>query len=288
MVGILLGAAIGLAQERRESPVSGLTGFRGSRFSPAMGLVSALAAGIATALTVGPILGPSGLVIGVAAAVTAGTATAFTSRAGAQRHTEALPPQAGIAGTLGTGLTRGLPVGFATGVALGTSAGLTTGLVIGLTFVVAFGLVDGFATAAMRVAAVLDPASAWRQDRRRSLAVGGVFGATVGLAAGITDAMAMIRHDPFVVAAVVGLVTAVAVGVALTIAAALAVSTTWRTALFFLQLRARGHGPVRGMAFLADAHRRGVLRVVGSVYQFRHARLQDRLARHTPDAGPDS
>ncbi|MEU4668642.1 hypothetical protein AB0F91_11870 [Amycolatopsis sp. NPDC023774] len=31
----------------------------------------------------------------------------------------------------------------------------------------------------------------------------------------------------------------------------------------------------------ADAHRRGVLRQVGAVYQFRHARLQERLA----DAG---
>jgi len=34
--------------------------------------------------------------------------------------------------------------------------------------------------------------------------------------------------------------------------------------------------------FLDDAHRRGVLRQVGAVYQFRHARLQDRLAATTP------
>ncbi len=30
--------------------------------------------------------------------------------------------------------------------------------------------------------------------------------------------------------------------------------------------------------FLEDARERGVLRTVGSVYQFRHARLQDQLA----------
>ncbi len=36
--------------------------------------------------------------------------------------------------------------------------------------------------------------------------------------------------------------------------------------------------PLRLMRFLDDAHRRGVLRQVGGVYQFRHARLQDRLA----------
>ena len=32
------------------------------------------------------------------------------------------------------------------------------------------------------------------------------------------------------------------------------------------------------MAFLADAHRRGVLRQAGAVYQFRHIELQHRLA----------
>ncbi|MFI6358668.1 hypothetical protein ACIBJF_40075 [Streptomyces sp. NPDC050743] len=32
------------------------------------------------------------------------------------------------------------------------------------------------------------------------------------------------------------------------------------------------------MAFLDDAHRRGVLRQAGAVYQFRHARLQEQLA----------
>jgi hypothetical protein len=36
--------------------------------------------------------------------------------------------------------------------------------------------------------------------------------------------------------------------------------------------------PWRLMAFLADAHRRGVLRQAGAVYQFRHIELQQRLA----------
>ncbi|WP_206307164.1 hypothetical protein [Streptomyces sp. F001] len=36
--------------------------------------------------------------------------------------------------------------------------------------------------------------------------------------------------------------------------------------------------PLRFMSFLADAHRRGVLRQVGAVYQFRHLELQRRLA----------
>lgn len=37
--------------------------------------------------------------------------------------------------------------------------------------------------------------------------------------------------------------------------------------------------PLRLMRFLDDAHRRSVLRQVGGVYQFRHARLQDNLAK---------
>jgi len=41
----------------------------------------------------------------------------------------------------------------------------------------------------------------------------------------------------------------------------------------------RGHLPWRLMAFLTDAHRRGVLRQSGGVYQFRHARLQYHLAQ---------
>lgn len=40
--------------------------------------------------------------------------------------------------------------------------------------------------------------------------------------------------------------------------------------------------PWRMMPFLADAHRRGVLRQVGAVYEFRHIRLQERLADMHP------
>ncbi|BCB75853.1 NACHT domain-containing protein [Phytohabitans flavus] len=292
VIGLFLGLAIGLAIERRESPVGGLTGTSGHRFNLGMALVAGIAAWIATVLTVGPTIGAVGLVVAIGAALAAGAATGFVSQTGVPPSGPGLPPQSGAAGTLRAGLTLGLPAGFATGVPIGlftgipvglsdgAPAGLVTGIVIGATFILAFGLVDGFSAASLDVAAPLDPVSAWRQDGRRSLAVGGVFGLAVGVAAGVTDAMAMARHDPLYVAVGVGLVTGVAVGVATTIAAALTVSSTWRTTLAFLQLRVRGDGPARGMTFLEDAHRRSVLRVVGSVYQFRHARLQDRLAQN--------
>jgi hypothetical protein len=43
------------------------------------------------------------------------------------------------------------------------------------------------------------------------------------------------------------------------------------------QLARTGGLPWRLTAFLEDAHRLGVLRQAGTVYQFRHARLRDRL-----------
>jgi hypothetical protein len=44
-----------------------------------------------------------------------------------------------------------------------------------------------------------------------------------------------------------------------------------------------GRMPWRAMSFLEDAHRRGVLRQTGAVYQFRHIRLQEQLAaEYTP------
>ncbi|WP_229844721.1 NACHT domain-containing protein [Streptomyces cinnamoneus] len=48
----------------------------------------------------------------------------------------------------------------------------------------------------------------------------------------------------------------------------------------------RGQTPLRLQAFLADAHRLGILRQVGPVYQFRHASLQQRLAGQDRVPGP--
>ncbi|MFI1509740.1 hypothetical protein [Streptomyces sp. NPDC020597] len=50
------------------------------------------------------------------------------------------------------------------------------------------------------------------------------------------------------------------------------------TALTAVQLHYEEGTPVRLMLFLEDARRRNLLRVAGPVYQFRHARLQERLA----------
>ncbi|MEV6348089.1 hypothetical protein [Actinoplanes sp. NPDC051851] len=51
-------------------------------------------------------------------------------------------------------------------------------------------------------------------------------------------------------------------------------------------LAAGGRIPLRLMAFLSDARAAGLLRQSGGVYQFAHARLQQRLATRQPAAGP--
>jgi hypothetical protein len=55
-------------------------------------------------------------------------------------------------------------------------------------------------------------------------------------------------------------------------------SMTWPAALAYAQLAATWGTPVRLLRFLEDARDRNILRTVGPVYQFRHAKLQDRLA----------
>ncbi|MFB7475203.1 hypothetical protein [Kitasatospora sp. NPDC056184] len=73
-----------------------------------------------------------------------------------------------------------------------------------------------------------------------------------------------------------GLLTAFGAG----LGAALSLSAWGQWTVFArLWLPLTGRLPRAAMDFLEDAHRRGVLRQVGAVYQFRHARLQQHFAR---------
>ena len=60
------------------------------------------------------------------------------------------------------------------------------------------------------------------------------------------------------------------------------ISRAWGSfCLVRIWLALHGRVPWRLMWFLDDAQRRGVLRQSGAVYQFRHAKLQDQLAKTT-------
>ncbi|MFF2205065.1 hypothetical protein [Streptomyces sp. NPDC058145] len=115
------------------------------------------------------------------------------------------------------------------------------------------------------------PRDVWRHHLGLRLVLGLLTGVAVGLLAG--PLVAWFLGSPLgALAAFSGaLLTAVMAGPVCNTAVA--------TAATALQLSAREGTPVRLMAFLEDARRRNLLRATGPVYQFRHARLQERLAR---------
>ena len=77
---------------------------------------------------------------------------------------------------------------------------------------------------------------------------------------------------------VAGLAVGLAVGLLTGPILGLQATTAWVTSVSAAQMALRWRVPAHLMSFLDDAHRRNVLRTIGPAYQFRHARLQDRLA----------
>ena len=158
------------------------------------------------------------------------------------------------------------------GVALGLAFGIMGWVIAGFVYAFAFGLAAGlvawFAVALGQPGTEEspdDPLSCWRKDRNFGL----VFGLVVGLEAGV--GLGLTLGLGFVYGLVSGLVGGLVGG--------LFYPNTWRTAVACGQLRLSGHTPLRLMKFLQDAYDRNVLRTVGPIYQFRHANLQDRLAK---------
>jgi hypothetical protein len=290
--GLAFGLGLGL--------VGGLT--VGRAFGLALGPAAALAFGLlfrfgsmgpsqTTPRTLRQALHPStlaaGLPVGLAVGLGSGLAAGLA---------------VGLAGTLPAGLTAGLALGFAAGLGAGLTRALfhpsadnaaplsprtswrsnrTSGLAFGLAFGLVFGLAVGLAgTIAGRLAGGL----------ALGLTVGLAIGLTAALASGLTAGIAAGLTSGIVVGLAAGLTGGLsdglaswlafglAGGLALGLAGGLMYTLTWSATLTFAQLAARWRTPIRLMCFLEDARERNVLRTVGPVYQFRHARLQDRLA----------
>ena len=172
-------------------------------------------------------------------------------------------------------LTRSLLYGIVGAVTIGSTAGIGVeisgghGLRVGLAVGAAVGagaLVVSWLNRPVDVVAALDPRSTLRADRAISLTAGALGAAILGSVIGAVSVPA------------VALAAAVAVGPA----TGLAMSAWGWYSLARLWFALRGRLPWRPMTFLDDAHHRGVLRQAGGVYQFRHARLQERLATATP------
>ncbi|WP_078559565.1 NACHT domain-containing protein [Streptomyces sp. PRh5] len=203
--------------------------------------------------------------------------------------------------------------GFAVGLASGSAIGVTHWTVLGiqslltgtpsytfttmLSFSSAFGLAVGIAHGLAGKPADLTtsvgPAAFLEQDRKIfhrlwmgvGLAVGAAFllcygveyavrgGIPYGLGRGTTSGQA-ISMGPLHI-----LNRGLAYGLTVGLAAALSHNAWWHYTLARHHLAAHRHLPLDLTAFLTDAHeRRGVLRQLGTIHQFRHIDLQHHLA----------
>ena len=161
----------------------------------------------------------------------------------------------------------GYLVGAMAGIGIGLLAGPVPGLVAALAGGFAAGL-QGTPADPARPDAAGGPAELLARDRGTWWLIALVGGGAFGLGAGMGVRVA------------VGLAAGLTVG--LTAASIQAAWLPFSVARCWLAVT--GRLPLRLMTFLADAHRRGVLRQVGGVYQFRHIDLQGRLARQDEPA----
>ncbi|HEY3712615.1 MAG TPA: helix-turn-helix domain-containing protein [Amycolatopsis sp.] len=189
----------------------------------------------------------------------------------------------GFGDGLVTGLLNGLFFDFGDGLVSGLIDGLVSGPVFGL----AAGLVFGFVSwleSPLDIGSAASPAGLLNTNRTtvvfQLLLWVPVFGVAVGLGMISVIGLAQGFLGPFVF----GLDNALTVGLASGLGGGLGYAlsfTAWGQWVVFsrLWLPLTGQLPWAVMAFLDDAYQRGVLRQSGAVYQFRHARLQDRLSQ---------
>jgi transcriptional regulator with XRE-family HTH domain len=209
-------------------------------------------------------------------------ATRFLSRL-------ALGLAGGMVFGLGYGIFDVLIIGFMSPTRLTIGAilefGLTDGvvyaLVVGFGLGIVGGLLAGF-EAPLDTARAVSPADLLAANRRGVLIQAAVWLPILGLVIGFGP-MALIPvlnpilgplFWPLPAAVLWSIVAGVGGGLAYILGL-----TAWGQWLVLSRvlLPLRGRLPWAVLAFLDDAYRRGVLRQAGAVYQFRHARLQDRL-----------
>jgi hypothetical protein len=269
ITGLLTGLAIGIVAGRA-GVIAGTVAGQGT------GLVIALVVGIGTGLVAGP--GSE-----VVARVRGRTA-------GGSPDQRASPQWRYLfgRGALGTGLVAGLAVGLGFGAGFGARFGLVAGLGFGIGVWVVAGLVEGLSRPVEADVNPLDPPASWRADKAfgrlagllSGLLTGLLTGVVVGTVAGLGAAVAARAGAGKGLAAGLadGLVAGIGAALGVAFGVALTYPASWNASLAFAQLAIGRRTPFHLMRFLDDAHHRGVLRAVGPLYQFRHARLQDRLA----------
>lgn len=190
-----------------------------------------------------------------------------------------------LAGILAAGCIAGFAAAVVVGVVVGAviSAGAAAAVVAalvagtGVGASVWAGAFSGGLWPPVATGSATSPRAELARDRRAAIAIGAIFGGLAGVGTGsLTGALAGLAA---------GITAGVSAGVLAAVGAIVApawplyeMTRTW--------LALRGRLPWSLMGFLEDAHKRGVLRQAGAVYQFRHIELQHRLA--TRPSGPAS
>ncbi|TQK42523.1 NACHT domain-containing protein [Streptomyces sp. SLBN-118] len=257
--GTMLGLVFGLTSEPREASVNVLLNVLG------IGLVFGLMHGFGSKLKVGGAFEPSRMHIQI--------------RGGSKRVKASFLPriQGGLAGGLVFGVVFGLGMAVYAGllayprtvIAVVFGNWLVVGLALGLAVGLILALMAGL-EALIETKSSVSPWDLLNTNRTTVLTEVLAVGLAVGLGFGIVVALV----NGFALGVTSGLATGLAVGLGL------GTLTAWGrwVVLVRIWLPLTGRLPWAVNAFLDDAYQRGVLRQVGAVYQFRHARLRDRLA----------
>jgi hypothetical protein len=161
----------------------------------------------------------------------------------------------------------------------GTRAALASGLALGTVLAIIIG--SALQGVDSDLSSVPSPRAALDSDRRASFVIAvGVFFATALAALSFDLFLSIITGLKVVHSYSARVSFPITVGIALGFAWS-ANETAWPTyVLTRIWLRFRRMLPWDLIDFLEDAHRRGVLRQVGAVYQFRHIELQHQVATH--------
>lgn len=242
------------------------------------GLVAAIGVALLLGLGIGTIAGQTvGLVAGLTSGLCAGLGVGIVVSLDSHpnrvqstiRSRAVYARRAIVSGTTGA-LACGLASGFFVdplGVAL---IGLTSGIVVALAVVLAGGL-----EAPGDLVRLENPAESLVVDRRRNLRFMLAYAVAFGVAAGVAVGTTISLTAGLIFGSLVGVTAGPAIG--LILAPTDSAWGLWLVVRVWLLLRRSLPWPV--MEFLSDAHRRGVLRQAGAIYQFRHAHLQDHLSK---------
>ena len=244
----------------------------------AAGLVAALTAGVAAGLAVAS---TAGAAAGVAAGLVFGLGGALVSAVLAKR--QKLRPFAGADRRAEVVLVVRIVAAGVAGIAIGQglvhlSGSAVLGHLIGgaVIFLLACAAGGAYMNAGVPgdLAQAASPGTALARDRRAAFSAAVMFGFGLVLLVGTLVGIP--------VGALVGLVPGLVFGFAFPVFIGLCLSllpAAWLSyALVRGWLALHRRLPWSLMDFLADAHQRGVLEQVGSVYRFRHTDLQHRLA----------